>query len=266
MSDLHFSPKSPRKRWEAFGQALIDAAAQGTDHLVLSGDLVESRWTEGITKVMKHCGQAGFKGPNCLSVVPGNHDIHGDHRDPLNLITDNPQSAEKRWNKSVQPYAIGPLSTGASLFGNQPLPWGKHLRRSIGMVGIDTLSLSGLWKSAQGRIDPEDLAAANQFFATHKHTIRILVMHHWPWDMEFVSGGLIDQNFTDPPPSKVRDMLRGLKLDVVLCGHAHDALESRIGPGRVFCSASEDRLIRCRFISIGASVHSASKVVEYDAI
>lgn len=206
-----------------------DAIEQDVDHLVITGDLVECGQMEVMKAFLIALKQRGWASPDRLTLIPGNHDIFpATFRGlpPLRRPTANFATFVKLTRGSRTGVGVTKLVRG------EPYPFGKILNKDVMLVGMDT-TRNGQFNPlcwAEGELQEHHRAAVTDFFCEHltaKH--RVIAMHHHPWREEFVGGGLIEQNFTEPPPEEVEVWLRKCGATLVICGHVHaeDGVEMR---------------------------------------
>jgi hypothetical protein len=73
LSDLHLT--GVNRDFECCLALVEDAAAHGANHLVISGDLVESGEMKILKAFVSALKDLGWAGSRFLTIVPGNHDI-----------------------------------------------------------------------------------------------------------------------------------------------------------------------------------------------
>lgn len=225
LSDFHFTALGNDFD---FGCALLDdAIAQGANHLVVTGDIVEAGQMEVVKGFVSYLKGRKWANPNRLTVTPGNHDIFPLSKRSLPTVN-RPTALFQEFAKITSSCRTGSVR----LVADEPYPFGKVLCRDVVLVGMDT-TRNGQFNPrrwAEGELPEHHREAVTEFFAVHsqaKH--RIVAMHHHPWTEEFAGGNWMEQNFTTPPPEEVEAWLRACGATLVLCGHVHqeDGIEER---------------------------------------
>ena len=228
LSDFHLVGQD-----EDFDRCLAladDARDQGAEHLVVSGDLVESGEMAVLRAFVAGLKRRGWAGSNRLTIVPGNHDIFPftkrkipTLRRPTSIFDDF--VAITRGSRTGKGFR--------SLIRGSAYPFGKVLNEHVVLAGVDT-TRNGQFNPLQwasGEFPGEQMGAVEEFFARWGHVPhRVLVMHHHPWAEVFEGGGMIEQNFVDPPPEEVFEWIEDFsQATLVLCGHVHrkDGIEIR---------------------------------------
>jgi 3',5'-cyclic AMP phosphodiesterase CpdA len=208
--------------------ALVDdAIRQDINHLIITGDVVESGQMavlEAFTDALK---ERGWASAARLTIIPGNHDIF-----PVSFRA-LPSLRTPTWNFEKFAELTRRSRTGAGVIklqrGNH-YPFGKVLSKDAVLVGVDTTrnGQSNPLRWAEGELPERQRIAVTKFFSKHaqaKH--RIVAMHHHPWEEEFEEGWLekriggIQKNFTTPPANEIKSWLRNCGATLVLCGHVH---------------------------------------------
>lgn len=203
---------------------------RGVDHLVICGDIVDSSKIEVYSSFIDSLAAWGWASPERLTVVPGNHDVFSN----LARIREQkgPQARFEKLCAITQRTRHSTLiADGDPVYG---FPFGKELTPDVVLCGLDsTITNAGMLlsiKGAGGELSQTHRDACSAFFSKHKQARhRILVMHHCPIDLEFSWGGIIEQNFVDPPVDVVQSWIKTAKATLVLCGHVHENESYRIG-------------------------------------
>jgi 3',5'-cyclic AMP phosphodiesterase CpdA len=225
LSDLHLT--GVNRDFECSLALVEDATELGAEHIVISGDLVESGEMGVLKNFVAALKRLGWAGSNRLTIIPGNHDIFPatyrkmpSLRRPTSIYEDF--VAITRGSRTGKGFR--------SLRRGVAYPFGKVLNERVVLVGLDTTRndqwLPTSW--ASGELSEEQMTATDEFFSDWSHIPhRIIVMHHHPWRENFVGGNLIEQNFVKPPPEEVLRWLHGSRATLVLCGHVHqkDSIE-----------------------------------------
>lgn len=200
-----------------------DAIEQHADHLVVSGDLVESGQMDIVEAFMSALSRRGWGDGSRLTLIPGNHDIFPFSKRVLPPIL-RPTAIFRNFVALTDRSRSGTNTRG--LLESEPYPFGKILNDRVVLVGMDTTRNGKFkpWCWSEGELPISHMKAAEVFLASHaKAKHRIVAMHHHPWDESFHGGNWIEQNFTTPPPEDVEAWLRSCGATLVLCGHVHQA-------------------------------------------
>lgn len=214
-SDFHLKDKGDADFKRAVAM-VDDAIGQGADHLVFCGDLVESQQMDVVRAFMRELRARNYCSPKKLTIVPGNHDLFPGRVLQIPTLVGRAYAQFSRLTREARSGQPG------TLFSNKPYPFGKVLTRDIVLAGLDT-TRQGFRKLflASGQLDEEDVDAVKEFFDEHpqaKH--RVIVMHHYPYDVDFQYGRW-PMNFRDPDAATVRKWLARTGATLVLCGHLH---------------------------------------------
>ena len=220
----HFSDFHLTEINEDFHRSLAlvdDAIEQGADHLVITGDLVESGQMEVVKAFLVALKQRRWAGAKRLTLIPGNHDIFPFSKRVISPIR-RPTAIFDEFVALTRGSRTGAGVT--KLVRDEPYPFGKVLHKGVVLVGMDT-TRNGKFNPlrwSEGELPEHHRDAAAEFFAEHtKAKHRIVAMHHHPWKEFFHGGKWIEQNFTTPRPEEVEAWLRKCGATLVLCGHVH---------------------------------------------
>lgn len=218
-SDFHLTDVD-----EDFDRSLAmidDAIEQDADHLVISGDLVESGQMHVVEAFMSALDQRRWADAGRLTLIPGNHDIFPFSKRVIPPIR-RPTGIFDEFVALTRSSRTGAGAT--KLLRGEPYPFGKILHKDVVVVGMDT-TRNGKFNPlcwCEGELPKRHMEAAADFLASHaKAKHRIVAMHHHPWEEAFEGGKWIEQNFTTPPPDEVEAWLRKSRATLVLCGHVH---------------------------------------------
>lgn len=240
-SDFHLTSRNAH--FDRCLKLIVDATDRGAEHLVITGDLVESGQMKILASFLEEIKHLGWNSSDHLTIIPGNHDIF-----PASLRAFSPlKSPTSLYKQFIE--LTRDASTGRNcrrLLRGEAYPFGKVLAGRIALVGLDTTrnGQRSPLKWAQGELPIGHQQAAERFLDRHRHLPhRIVAMHHHPWREVFSGGASVEQNFMEPPPEEVWGWLRGIEPTLVLCGHVHRSdgvTMRRIGPsGTVLrCGAS----------------------------
>jgi 3',5'-cyclic AMP phosphodiesterase CpdA len=213
---------------------LIDNAIENeADHIVISGDLVNSQEMDVVKTFMARLGRRKWATAERLTVVPGNHDIFpGGFARPRRPWTVFPE-----FSRLTKRTRVGAKSKG--LIAGESYPFGKVLSSNVALAGLDTTwndSRNPLnW--ASGELEEEHIDKARDFFAASNGAQhKVLVIHHYPYPTTFP---VVNGNFSDPEPSTSRNWLRFTGATLVLCGHWHGSETKLMGKNcRLVCSGA----------------------------
>ena len=199
---------------------------------MISGDLVESQQMDVVKKFMMRLAKRGWATADKLTVVPGNHDLY-----PASLIWPMTlNAAYQEFCRLTRRCCAG--KDCEAFFSSHQIPFGKRLSSNVALAGLDTVR-SGVildvryW--ASGELQEEDIDAAREFFdGKSKVQHKILVTHHYPYEVEFDH---VEGNYVEPDPEVARNWLRYTGATLVLCGHMHGTDSRTMGKKcRLVCS------------------------------
>ncbi len=201
--------------------ALIDdAISQDVDHLVVTGDIVESGQMGVVGSFFAALKQRRWASARRLTIIPENHDIF-----PASVRA-IPSLSRPTQNFNRFAEITRPAMTRAGvrrLLRGQPYPFAKILNEDVVLVGMDT-TRNGQYNPlrwAEGELSEEARNTVTEFFDKHsKAKYRIVAMHHHPTEENCVHGW-IGQNFTTPPAEEIEAWLTECGATLVLCGHIH---------------------------------------------
>jgi len=205
------------------------AISQGTDHIVITGDLgdaAEGRCGEQFWSGLKHLGWDPW---DRVTYTLGNHDVF-----PLpgRLIPDKDNLPEftRPTSNAIQVLEITESSRIGDgcmpLVEGEEYPVGKVLASDVVIVALDT-TRHGRYNPrrwGEGELPGSHMRAVTRFFELYHHARhRIIAMHHTPWHENLVGDRWLPQNFADPEPEAVVRWLEESGATLVLCGHIHCA-------------------------------------------
>jgi 3',5'-cyclic AMP phosphodiesterase CpdA len=200
-----------------------DAIRQDADHLVVSGDLVESGQMDVVEAFIDALSNRGWGDGRRLTLIPGNHDIFPFSKRVVPPIR-RPKAIFEDFVSLTNSSRTETKIT--KLLRSEPYPFGKILNKDVVLVGLDTTRNGKFkpWCWSEGELPKPHMEAVEVFLASHaKAKHRIVAMHHHHWEEQFIGGNWIEQNFTTPPPEEIEAWLRGCGATLVLCGHVHQA-------------------------------------------
>jgi 3',5'-cyclic AMP phosphodiesterase CpdA len=195
-----------RKRWRHV-QAVLDAIAadiraRSPDHVAITGDVINFSTPAEFEAARKWL--AGLGDPADVTVSPGNHDA---------LTTRGAPQAFAPWRPWL----------GDGLTPDAPFPH-LRVRGPVALVNLSSAVPTAL-HLAQGRLGAPQIDAARALLNTAREDglYRIVLVHH-PVASRVVAGrkALVDAD-------ALRAMLREAGAELVLHGHAHQALLTSVG-------------------------------------
>lgn len=205
----------PENRRQRALAAMI--SARSADHLVITGDLTEDAHTAQFELVAELLAESGWA-PECVTLVPGNHDAYG----------------PDAWARAL----AGPLRN----YAPSSTPGGRIELPDAVLVPLIT-AVEQFWARSSGKLDLSHLADMNELVALAAGRAIVLLMHHPPYKVmgHWVHGLL---NRVD-----IRDLLLAHPEIHLLHGHIHRHRDHAIGEGlpRVFsveAVVTSDRPVR----------------------
>ncbi|MEM8552722.1 MAG: metallophosphoesterase [Pseudomonadota bacterium] len=210
-----------RNRAGALGSRILDAAvadiaAQGADHVCVSGDLTNISLDDEFENARRWLARLGA--PDEVSVVPGNHDAYV-------------PGAARRALAAWAPYAAG--DSGRAGF--------PYLRRrgEVAIIGISSAVATPPF-SARGRVGTEQLKRLAAMLDRADDAHKVVMVHHPP----LYAAAPFRRRLADA--NHLCDVLAEGAADIVLHGHNHapslDFLETVRGSAAIVGvpSASSD--------------------------
>jgi 3',5'-cyclic AMP phosphodiesterase CpdA len=271
-SDWHFPSGYKRTAVDDFNDQLVglresldQAAELGASHIVFTGDMVDRADSQDYRHFLNAAAYAGFKGPDQVSLVPGNHDIHplsweeralsmGDWLRGNYIGSARAPVAQRTLNK----WAGKTIRAAHRVLEDHPFPFLKPLDQGrVILIGLDTVHEdTNPWKSARGRFVAEDLKALRRAVrprTNDQRPVLVLAMHHYPippvtfpLDIEdflptevplpgFLTEGLesiaeglpIPGDFQEADLQRLERLLGEFRFDYILCGHTHGGRKVR---------------------------------------
>jgi predicted MPP superfamily phosphohydrolase len=233
-SDLHFTGKNERYQLEKLDRMLGEFVRRGYDHLVITGDLIDTAVPEHWDIVRDALMRHGLFDWHRTSVIPGNHDLINLEEEMrfYNALHPDENTRQRRINTRLQRFIdlFSPLVTGAGESG-ATLPYVKVMRFgdiSLSMVAVNsTLPWSGSDNplGARGSVSRETLHALmdSEVIQAIQGSFVIGLCHHAY--KVYGTGGLVDQAFDWTMEFKNRDeylkVMKKLGASLVLHGHFH---------------------------------------------
>lgn len=250
--DLHLEGVDEEFEW-VLGM-VDDAKERGADHVVFTGDIVDSAELDVVVALLRALRGRGL-GADEISIVPGNHDIY-----PLAWKSgfEDETVGEGLWRRCTNAVSALPgvlrhvrgeaganfrrfsrmvdrlNGRDARLFHNIAVPYGKRLSDDVVLAGLDTTcgSDSAVNEIATGQLPGDDLDAVKDYFDDHadaRH--RIVLMHHYPFDDFASDWEHVPMHFVAPNARTVRSWLGWAGATTVLCGHIHEERRRRAREG-----------------------------------
>jgi 3',5'-cyclic AMP phosphodiesterase CpdA len=207
-----------RHRAACLEKVLADIRAAATDHIVLTGDVVNISSRAEFAAAEKWLARLGPPGE--VSLVPGNHDRYVAEADAAGL-------------GRLRPWMSGSDS-------QQPpgtFPYVRYVR-NVAVIGLDS-AWPAPWTEASGRVGEEQLTRLAHLLrdCRGKGLFRLLLVHHPPLP-----------DLATKPRKALKDaealagVLRRHGAEVVLFGHnhtwIHETLESDQGPVHLLAAPS----------------------------
>ncbi|MCR5880405.1 metallophosphoesterase [Phenylobacterium sp. J367] len=202
LSRIAWRRKSKVHRPEVLAALVADVKAHAPDHIVLTGDLTNFSTHEEYDQARAWLAGLGPAGD--VTVSPGNHDALIDRRagDPLAAWAD--------W--------LGDEATG-------PFPR-VRLRGPVALINLSSAVPTAL-HLAQGKLGAEQIARLAQVLRETRASglYRLVLLHH-P-----VAEGAVSRRKSLTDALELRAVLAAEGAELVLHGHAHESLVTRIaGP------------------------------------
>jgi 3',5'-cyclic AMP phosphodiesterase CpdA len=258
-SDFHLGHPHIRRQKQRLRGLVDHAIAQGAEHLLFGGDLLDHANLDDLSVLVEHLRSLGWDTSARCSVVPGNHDIWPfGEEDVLDKVgpflraviesaaTGDDWPAQQNYQRFLDTFAFAFEGTLA-LDPDDPLPCTKRV--GPWLLGLlDTVSDRSL-HPAQGRFKRREGRWLRKQLARHEGP-RLLLMHHWPfaWEASNVAEKVAEVLASLPWPlrkalalaepslaagaasvvdvgfrrlDRVQRFIQRSGADVVLCGHLH---------------------------------------------
>lgn len=197
-----------RRKQYRHDRAVLDAItgdlrSRAPDHVALTGDLTNFATPEEFEAARAWLGHLG--GPDAVTVSPGNHDA---------LVARGAPGGFAPW----RPWLADPQDKGGF----------PHLRvrGPVAFINLSSAVPTPLHR-AQGRLGLAQIAAARALLAEAgaRDLYRVILLHH-P-----ISDGVVSSRKSLTDRVALREMLSSIGAELVLHGHAHEALLTRVsGP------------------------------------
>ncbi len=201
LSRFAWRRKSRTHRPDVLAALVADVKARAPDHIVLTGDLTNFSTLEEYAAARTWLERLG-PSPD-VTVSPGNHDA------------------------LVGRGAGDPLSTWGAWLGDGDQPFPKvRVRGPVAVINLSSAVPTAL-HLAQGRIGEAQLARLAEALRTARAAgqYRLVLLHHPP------AEGAVSNRKSLADGAALRDVLAQEGADLVLHGHAHQALVTRVaGP------------------------------------
>ena len=229
LSDSHLRDADDLR---AFERQLDRVAADGPDHLVLSGDLLD-RWNPRLLRrALDALSERALLDPARTTIIHGNHDLGSSGGHPRSR-RDLPRLVLRAWDlppiiaarrrrfyaEIGSPFARAPFAKDLGTFtiaaiDTIPSPWLPIRIRGGRLQG----------RLGAGRVRAEDLAWLKHGLPRGKPAL--LVLHHYPlpvapfrWNRRFE----VLMEIPDADRHKLWAAAREAGVRLVLCGHVHRA-------------------------------------------
>jgi 3',5'-cyclic AMP phosphodiesterase CpdA len=176
-------------RPEVLTALIADLAARATDHIAVTGDLVNLSLSNEFAPARALLERLGT--PDRVTLVPGNHDSY---------VRAARAFSDRHWGDYMRGDA------------GESFPFVRR-RGSLALVGLST-SLPTLPLAATGRLHGDQLARLGDVLARLKDVFRVVLIHHPP-----VLGANYFRRLTDA--AAVRAVLAEHGAELVLHGHHH---------------------------------------------
>lgn len=184
---------------EVIDRLVADLGLQGPDHIAVTGDLVNIGLPEEYTGAAHWL--AGLGPPDCVTVVPGNHDIY------VRLAAD---AGIAHWAPYMQPCAWG-----AKLQGEAAFPFVRRVG-DVALIGLNSAHPTPPAVAA-GRLGQEQRAALGKVLdaTAAAGLVSVVLIHHPPLP------GQIHRRSALADAAELEKVLAGHGADLVLHGHTH---------------------------------------------
>lgn len=192
--------KHRRHKREVVDALAADIRAHGVDHLAVTGDLMNFSTPEEFAQATAWL--EGLGKPADITVSPGNHDALVAYGAPRSFAPFRP------W--------LGDEGDG--------FPY-LRVRGPVALINLSTATPTPI-HSAQGTLGASQIDAARDLLREATGLYRVVLLHH-P-----AAAGVVSRRkgLTDAPA--LRELLRTEGCDLILHGHAHEALLTYVeGPG-----------------------------------
>lgn len=193
---------------------LDDLARQQTDHVAVTGDLVNFGLESELLAAGRWIARVGP--PERVSVVPGNHDIYTDQGAGACLMA---------WSR----YMTG-SGSGAELAGGHQFPYLRRLGH-VALVGLNSALPTPPFR-AFGQLGDGQLARLATLLdqLEHEGAVRVVLIHHPPLP------GLAKPKSALRDADRLADVLLRHGAELVLHGHNHRAMSTTLDGPRGRCA------------------------------
>lgn len=234
LSDLHLTGNNERYQLEKLDRMLGEFVRRGYDHLVITGDLIDTAVPAHWEIVRDALERHGLFDWHRTTVIPGNHDLIDIEEEMrfYNALRPDDNNRKRRMTRRLQQFSalFAPIVTGDGQ-GDSALPFVKVMHFgevSVSMVAVNsTLPWSGSDNplGARGSISRETLHALmdSSVIRAIDGSFVIGLCHHAY--KVYGTGALVDQAFDWTMEFKNRDeylkVMKKLRAALVLHGHFH---------------------------------------------
>lgn len=234
LSDLHITGRNDRYQLEKLDSIFGEFVRRGYDHLVMTGDLIDTASPEHWLLIRDALEKHGLFDWNRTTVIPGNHDLIDLEEEMRFYNALNPDDAarRRRVKERLRKFStiFRPLISGNGDAASG-LPFVKVMRfgdLSLSMVAVDTTqpwSATDNPLGARGGVSKDTLRALveGQVMQALKGTIVLGLCHHAY--RVYGTNALIDQAFDWTMEFRNREdylsVMKKLGAILVLHGHFH---------------------------------------------
>jgi predicted phosphodiesterase len=237
VSDLHIDSENAARNWRGARRVLAAAVEDGFDHLVITGDIVQSPTPENYGLARKLLGEFDLLKSNRLSLVIGNHEIYGGVLLAKEIMTFPGRCRATDYDLRVrefrgffpEAFECARTTSPADVF-----PYVKVVGDCaiIGINSIAPYATVGNPFASRGRVTPDDLAKVIELLARPEASGKnnIVIMHH-----QFCKQRLIERPREHALWRKIEwrslklqrlrrivKVFRALGITIVFHGHIHE--------------------------------------------
>ncbi len=232
-SDLHLSGKRERRRIAFLEKLLASIERAGCDHIVITGDLVDTADPAEWALVKEILQDAGWFSWERASVIPGNHDLTNIEEEMrfYNAFNPDPNARKRRLHKKISEFCtlFRELITGDERVAG--FPYIKSIDYGSQVISLVMVNTVWPWMNlenplgARGYVNPAELEALRDpsVVGALKDSFVIGVFHHACRIYE--TGVPIDQAFDWTMELRNREELLGtmgtIGARLLLHGHFH---------------------------------------------
>jgi len=236
LSDLHICKKSRPGNIKNTELLLQYALAQGTDHFVITGDLIHLANDEDFYELRTLFNKYDLMDPNRLTLVIGNHDIYGGVHLAEDVVKFPQACLNVDYNKKVESfnkYFFEAFENCYVYSTEMGYPFVKVID-NVALIGINSTTHYSILKNpfaSKGFVNKYQIAGIKHIMSRlrQQNKIKIVMMHH-----HFKRQNLNDSLFRNSMLKNVEDLannlwrknrllkvLRRYQVDLILHGHEH---------------------------------------------